>query len=90
MSRMSLRFQRGRVRITDLADNPQTFPHFLNSAQVPIVAVTICAHRDIKFDLDVQTYVSDKSLLRACRVLHHTYRMGEPSSNPMVRHSHAA
>jgi len=35
-----------------LADDSQTFSHFLDTAQVAIITITVLAHWDVELDLD--------------------------------------
>ena len=72
--------------IQALTNNSQTFPHFLDTAQVAIITIAILAHWDVKFDLDIIYEVKWIFQIKYSCLPRRTYHMVLLSSSPKECH----
>ena len=85
----SLSNEKSKIENTDLSDNAQTLPEFLDSTQVAVVTVPVLTHGHIKLDLPV-----DDQQRRRQQLFHpaprRTCRTARPCAGPTSRRFHAA
>jgi hypothetical protein len=68
---------------TDLVNDPQTLPEFLDAAHVTVVAITVLSDGDVELDLFVCKLFPGLIMSSRKLIPHRIYRREQPSSGPI-------